>query len=69
LLHRLLDVRQQPSLVGFDDQHVIAAALHDLPGDLLLTADGVDGHQRPLQVQQLQQPGDGRDLVGPPRLW
>ena len=36
----------------------------DLFGDGLLAAHGVDGHQRPLQVQQLQQLRDGRDLVG-----
>src|SRR5262249_59894028 len=28
---------------------------------------GVDAHQRPVQVQQLQQLGDGRDLAAPGR--
>jgi len=51
------------SLVAFDHQHVSAAAAGDLLGDGLLAADGVDGHQRPAQVQKRQELGDGRDFV------
>ena len=56
--HRRLDVRQQLLLVAFDGQDVIAAAVHDLLGDRLLAAHGVDGHQRPLQVQQVPAAGE-----------
>jgi len=35
----------------------------DLLGDLRLTAHGIDGHQAAGDIQQLQQPGDGGDLV------
>ena len=48
------DVLQQLRLVLLHRQHVVAAAGHDLGGDLLLAAHGVDGHQGPLQVEQLQ---------------
>jgi hypothetical protein len=35
-----------------------------LLGDLLLTAHGVDGDDRALDRQQVEQLGDGCDLVG-----
>src|SRR5262245_5614743 len=54
----------QRLLVLLDGQQVLPALPLDQPGDLLLAAHGVAGHDRPLQVEQLQQPGDGRDLVG-----
>ena len=61
--HRRLDVLQQPGLVLLDGQDVVRPRVSDLLGDVLLAAHGVDAHQRPFQVQQLQQLGDGRDLV------
>src|SRR5713101_763402 len=63
LAHTLLNVIEQVLLVVLDRQHVIPAARHDLFRDRLLAADGVDAHHGPMQVQQLQQLGDGRDLV------
>src|SRR5262249_36893055 len=43
---------------------VSAAAVHDLLGDLFLATHGVNGHQSAVEVQQLQQLGNGRDFVG-----
>ncbi len=59
-LHRLL---VQRALVALELQEVVAALVDDLLGDLLLAAGRVDGDHRPVHVQQLQQFGDGRDLV------
>src|SRR5262249_32475623 len=47
-----------------DHQQVVAPAVDDLLGNLLLTAGRVNGYQCPFQVEQRQQPGDGGDLVG-----
>jgi hypothetical protein len=53
----------EPGLVVFQSQQVVAAARHDLPGDFLLAAHGVDRNQCPAQFQHGKQPGDGGDLV------
>src|SRR6476660_6437162 len=51
-------------LVVLDRQYIIATSLDDRAGDLLLATDGINGDQRPVQIEHLQQGGDGRDLVG-----
>src|SRR5215470_9688226 len=58
------DVRLQRRLVALDLQQVVGPALADGLGNVRLAAHGVDAHQRALQLQQPQQPGDGGDLVG-----
>src|SRR5262249_13973098 len=63
-LQTLLDVLQQLFLVALDRQDVVAAPSDDSLGNLLLAAHRVDADQSPLQLQQLQQPGNGRDFVG-----
>jgi hypothetical protein len=50
-------------LVAFDGQHVVGLLLDDLLGDLGLAAHGVDSHHRPGHFQQIEQLGDGSDLV------
>jgi hypothetical protein len=50
-------------LVVLDRQQVVVPVGADLLGDRLLAAGGVDADQRPVQVEHLQQLGDGRDLV------
>src|SRR5262249_37040267 len=45
-------------------QHVVRSLGHDLRGDVLLAASRVDGHDAVLQVEQLDQLRDRRDLVG-----
>ena len=59
-----LHVGAQRALVALQRQHVVRLLLDDRRGDLLLAAHGVDGDDRPLQREQLQQLGDGGDLVG-----
>jgi hypothetical protein len=63
LAEAVLNVLQQMRLVVFDRQHVVTPVGVDLLGKLLLAADGIDAHQRPVQVQQLQKLGNGRDFV------
>ena len=51
-------------LVLLDGQHELATPADDLGGDVFLTAHGIDGHHGPFEVQELEQLGDGRNLVG-----
>jgi hypothetical protein len=60
LLDRLLEV----ALVAFEPQHIVAALGDNLLGDGALAAHGIDGHETPLEIKQLQQLRDRRDLVG-----
>ena len=50
-------------LVALDRQQVVGALVSYGARDLLLAAHGVDGHQSALELQHLEQPGDGDDLV------
>jgi hypothetical protein len=61
---RLLDLGGERLLVAFERKHVVAALRDDLLGDLGLTAHRVDGDDAALEREQLQQGGDGGDLVG-----
>jgi hypothetical protein len=63
LLKRVLDVLIEMGLVLLDSQHVLAPFVDDSRGDLFLTAHGIDRHHGPFQIQQLEQFGNGRDLV------
>jgi hypothetical protein len=58
-----LDLLPQGRLIILDRQHVVAAALDDPAGDLPLAPDRIKGDHRTLEVHQIQQPGDGGDLV------
>jgi hypothetical protein len=51
-------------LVLFDRQNVFASTLSDGFGDLGLGIEGIDRHNTPRQIQQLEQFGDGRDFIG-----
>src|SRR6516164_8858559 len=64
LVERPTDILVEMRLVLLDRQQVLALPVDDGGGDLLLTSHGVDGHYSPLEVQELEQLGDGRDLVG-----
>ena len=50
-------------VVVLEGQEPVAASGADIRGDARLAADGVDGHQRPVQVQPSQHPRDGLDFV------
>ena len=52
------------SLILLHRQHVIGPAVHDLLGNLPLATHGVNGHDAALQIQQVQQLGNGGDLIG-----
>lgn len=58
------DIAMQGSLVSFEGQDIVAALIDDPPGDVALTVEGIDGHDRSLQRQHFQQLGHGGDLVG-----
>ena len=64
LVQQALDLAVERRLVVLERQDVVAAAGHDLPGDLALAAHRVRRHRRACQVEQRQQVRDGRDLVG-----
>ena len=49
-----LHIFQQSGLIVLHRQHVMAIAFSNLLGDLLLTAHRIDGHQRPVQVEQFE---------------
>lgn len=51
-------------LIALERQHVVAALLDDLPGDLALGPHRIDRDGRAAQLQDLQHLRDGRDLVG-----
>lgn len=61
--HERAHLSEGRRLVGLEGEQVVAALAVDLRGDLGLAADGVDRHQSPLHVQQIQQAGDGDDFV------
>lgn len=58
------DILMDVSLIAFERQHILPAAVDDLPGNVLLTAGRVDGHDGVLHVQVLQQGWNRRDFVG-----
>ena len=53
----------QMGLIVLDGQDIVSPPLAHFHGDLLLTADGIDRDDRPSQLEDLQQSGDGSDLV------
>ena len=53
----------QTALVSLQGQGIVAALFDDLFGDRALAIERVDGHDRPLQRQHLQELWHGRDLV------
>ena len=57
------EVLIQVGLILLDGQDIVGLLLAHLRGDLLLTTHGVDRDDRPGQLQDLQQLGDGGDLV------
>ena len=54
---------QQGALIAFERQHVIGLHGEDFLGDVALAADRVDGDDGALDRQQVEQLGDGDDLV------
>src|SRR3954468_16168301 len=52
------------SLVALEGQDVVAVLIDDLSGDVTLAVEGIDGHDRSLERQHLQQLGHGGDLIG-----
>ena len=58
-----LDILPQAALVAFQGEDVIGLLVNDLAGDCTLAAAGVDGGDGALDLQQIQQLGDGHDLV------
>ncbi len=60
----LSDLLKPLALIVFDGNHEVAFLGHDLLGDRLLAADGVNGHDRVGEVPSRQQFGNRRDLVG-----
>ena len=59
-----LNVFHQPLLVVLHGQYVMPVAFPDLASNVLLTAHRINGHDGPREVEQLQQPGNRRDLIG-----
>jgi hypothetical protein len=58
------DILAQGALIALEGQHIVGLGVDDLAGDVALAADGVDGHDGAFDGQQVEQPGDGDDLVG-----
>ena len=57
------DILAQGALIAFERQHVIGLHGEDFLGDVALAADRVDGDDGALDRQQVEQLGDGDDLV------
>ena len=47
----LLDVRRQSRLIVFNRQYVVTALVHDVAGDVLLAADGIDSNQSAGEIE------------------
>jgi hypothetical protein len=54
----------QARLITFQRQHVVAALLDDLLGDLALAVERVHGNDAALERQHLRQSWYGGDLIG-----
>ena len=53
----------QRALIAFQRQHVVAALIDDLPGNLALTVERISGHDGAFEGQHLQQLRHRGDLV------
>ena len=51
-------------MIAFQRKNVVGLLVDHLLGDLALAAHRIDGHDRPLDRQHVQQFGDGDDFVG-----
>ena len=58
------DVFAQGPLIAFEGEDVIGPLVHDLLGDVALTAHGIDGDDGALDRQHVEQLGDRHDLIG-----
>ena len=63
-LEQILNTLVQLTLVRLHRQRVVGTALGDPLGNLPLAAHSVDSDDAAMQVQHLQQLGNGGDLVG-----
>jgi hypothetical protein len=63
LAEEIGDVAMKSRLVVLERQQVIGAPVANSGGDLLLAADGIDGDDGALEIQQREKLGDGGDLV------
>ena len=59
-----LNLLLQRPVVAFQGEYVIASLVDDLLRNLFLAAHSVHGHNTTRQLQQLQQLGNGRNLIG-----
>jgi len=57
------DVSVGVALVVFDRQQVVSLLVHDVLGDVLLTAHGINGDDAPLEDEHVQQAGNRGDFV------
>src|SRR3954466_6219423 len=62
--NKQLNVLAQRALIALQREHVIGFLVHDLLCDVALAAHGIDGHDRTLDRQHVQQFGNSDDLVG-----
>jgi hypothetical protein len=51
-------------LIAFQRENVVGLLVDHLPGDLALAAHRIDGHDRPLDLQHVEELGDSNDFVG-----
>jgi hypothetical protein len=56
----------QAGLIAFEREDIVRGFVGDAPGDLLLRPDGVDRHDRAVEVEHVQKFRDRRNLVGLP---
>ena len=58
-----LDVRIQVGVIILECQNIISTGGNDLMRNVLLCSHGVDGYDFLPQIQQFDQPRQGRDLI------
>jgi hypothetical protein len=56
-------IRPQGGMVVFDLQDIVSALRHHLFRNRLLAAHRIDGHDRPVQIQQFEQFRNGGNLI------
>ena len=60
----LFNLIQQGTLIAFEAPNVITFLFNDLPGNLFLATHGINSHYASIDIEHLEQFGDGSDLIG-----
>jgi len=63
IAEQIAHLLRERRLVALDREQVVGALVADLGSDLALTAHRIDAHQQPLEIERVEQLGDGGDFI------